>query len=121
MDINVRGKDLGERLKKLRKEAGYSQDFIAQILPTRDRSGYARVESGERYISMMSLHHLARLYHVDLSDIVPMEDVYGKHGSDAMAADVKVLFAMLPKGKQKTIYNQILRMLMKPEDDKKNG
>ena len=50
-----------------------------------------------------------------------MEDVYGKHGSDAMAADVKVLFAMLPKGKQKTIYNQILRMLMKPEDDKKNG
>lgn len=54
-------KDIGERIKELRVNNGYSQAFIANILNL-SRSNYSQIELGNQYPSFNTLHEIARYY-----------------------------------------------------------
>lgn len=49
----------GERVRKLRQEAGLSQEALA-ILAELDRSYIGGVERGERNVSLVNIHKIAR-------------------------------------------------------------
>jgi len=54
-------KTIGERIRSLRIENGFSQSFIAGILDL-SRSNYSQIELGNQYPSFNTLHNLARYY-----------------------------------------------------------
>jgi len=61
-------KQLGEKIKKLRLEAGLSQEkFALQI--EMDRTYFATVESGKRNISLINLEKIARGLNISLSKL----------------------------------------------------
>lgn len=61
-------KQLGERIKKLRLEAGLSQEkFALQI--EMDRTYFATVESGKRNISLINLEKIAKGLNISLSKL----------------------------------------------------
>ena len=52
-------KAFGERVSKLRREAGFSQEQIADLADL-DRSYIGGVERGDRNISLVNIHKIAR-------------------------------------------------------------
>ena len=63
----MKGTTLGEKLKALRKEYGYTQKDISDFLGV-DQSLISKFESGERIISINILEKLSNLYCCDLVD-----------------------------------------------------
>lgn len=61
-------KRLGEMLKKLRKEHGYSQTVVAQFLDV-DRSTYTKYELG-RALDIMRLAKISALYNVSADSLI---------------------------------------------------
>ncbi len=60
----------GEKLRKLRKEQGFSQEELA------DRAGLHRtyvssVERGERNVSLQTIDKLARALNLPIGDLMP--------------------------------------------------
>ena len=60
---------LGTRLRKFRKENGYSQNHIANILGV-ERSTYTYYETGKTVPVIFDLMRLADLYSVSLDDLL---------------------------------------------------
>jgi transcriptional regulator with XRE-family HTH domain len=61
-------KQLGERIKALRLEAGLSQEkFALQI--DMDRTYFATVESGKRNISLLNLEKISQGLNISLSKL----------------------------------------------------
>lgn len=54
-------KEIGERIKSLRKNHGLSQSYIADILQL-SRSNYSQIELGNQYPSFNTLHIIATYY-----------------------------------------------------------
>ena len=54
-------KDIGERIKKLRVNSGFSQFFISEVLQL-SRSNYSQIELGNQFPTFHTLHILARYY-----------------------------------------------------------
>lgn len=67
--MNYDLKRSGERIRRLRKKKGYTQEKIAVLLNI-DRSYYSRIESGKRGCSVDMLVHLSELLDVSLDDLV---------------------------------------------------
>lgn len=59
---------LGERIQKLRKQAGLSQEKFALHI-NMDRTYFASVEVGKRNISILNLKKIAEELEVSLSDL----------------------------------------------------
>ncbi len=63
----------GERVRKLRKERGYSQERFA-MLSGLDRSYFGGVERGERNVSLDNIAAIARALGVPIREIFPSEE-----------------------------------------------
>ncbi|MBR2868214.1 MAG: helix-turn-helix transcriptional regulator [Clostridia bacterium] len=71
MKPNIKSTDLkrlGEMLKKLRKEHGYSQTVVAEYLDV-DRSTYTKYELG-RALDIMRLAKISALYNVSADSLI---------------------------------------------------
>lgn len=60
---------LGEKLKDIRKELGFSQDFVAKELGI-TRQAVIAIEAGKRKIDSFELFKLADLYNVSARDLL---------------------------------------------------
>lgn len=60
-------KQLGERIKALREDSGFSQEFVANYLNI-PRPSVAQVESGKRSIDSFELKRLADLFGMEMPD-----------------------------------------------------
>lgn len=61
-------KELGERIKKLRKETGLSQEKFALKIDM-DRTYFATVESGKRNISLQNIEKIAKGFNITISEL----------------------------------------------------
>lgn len=60
-------RELGSRIRKLRKEAGFTQEQFADAAEL-DRSYIGGIERGERNITFTVLCQIAKALHVDIAD-----------------------------------------------------
>ena len=61
-------KQLGERIKELRKETGLSQEKFALKIDM-DRTYFATVESGKRNISLQNIEKIARGLNITIAEL----------------------------------------------------
>ena len=61
-------KQLGEKIKQLRKETGLSQEKFALKIDM-DRTYFATVESGKRNISLQNIEKIAKGLNVTISEL----------------------------------------------------
>ena len=66
------------RLKDLREDRDYTQDYIADILKAR-RSSYANWENGETLIPLDKLDQLSVFYNVPISYLLGIENNYNRY------------------------------------------
>jgi transcriptional regulator with XRE-family HTH domain len=64
---------LGKRLRKLRIEKGYSQEYLAHEL-NMSQGNYCKLESDHHFPSGVTLEKLARLYEIKEHDLLAYED-----------------------------------------------
>lgn len=60
---------LGEKIKKLRKEKGISQEKFALSIEM-DRTYYSTVENGKRNISIQNLNKIAKGLDISISELL---------------------------------------------------
>ncbi len=70
-DASVRAL-FGDRVRRLRKERGYSQERFA-MLSGLDRSYFGGVERGERNVSLDNIASIARALGVPIRELFPSE------------------------------------------------
>lgn len=61
---------LGEKIRKLRKDKGFSQEAFADHAGL-DRSYYGAVERGERNIAALNLFKIAQALEVQVGELFP--------------------------------------------------
>ena len=66
------------RLKDLREDRDYTQDYIADILKAR-RSSYANWENGETLIPLDKLDQLSVFYNVPISYLLGIKNNYNRY------------------------------------------
>lgn len=66
-------KDYCVKMVELKKEHGYTQEYVAKILQV-DRSNYSKYELGKLEISIDMLINLAKLYGVSTDYILGLSD-----------------------------------------------
>lgn len=71
-DASVRAL-FGERVRRLRKERGYSQERFA-MLSGLDRSYFGGVERGERNVSLDNIAAISRALDVPIKELFPSSD-----------------------------------------------
>lgn len=62
-------KKIGERLRKLRKYMGLTQEQVAEILNV-GRDAILRIEKGERKIDLHELMNFSRLYNITMDELI---------------------------------------------------
>lgn len=65
-------KQLGQKLKQIRENLGYSQKFVAEELDM-NRQAIIAIESGERKLDSFELFQLSDLYGVDVQKLMSEE------------------------------------------------
>lgn len=65
-------KKIGERLKKLRKYMGLTQQQVASILNV-GRDAILRIEKGDRKIDVEELINFSKLYHISIDELTSDE------------------------------------------------
>ena len=65
-------KIIGERLKKLRKYFGLTQEQVAQILNV-GRDAILRIENGNRGIELQELMNFSKLYNISMDELTMEE------------------------------------------------
>ena len=65
---------IGERIKNLRNEKGYSQEHIAKALCI-SQSAYARLENGENYTWAHHLEKLSEVFEIKPEDLVKQDQM----------------------------------------------
>lgn len=61
---------IGQQIRKIREERGYSQEGFAMELGM-DRAYYGGIERGERNVSALNLVRLAKNLNVEVGDLFP--------------------------------------------------
>lgn len=59
-----------EKLTKLREEYDYSISQISNLLGYKTATGYWLIEKGERKVSVQVLYTLAKIYNVNMEDLL---------------------------------------------------
>jgi transcriptional regulator with XRE-family HTH domain len=80
MNLNVRMmcmkelnyKKIGERLRKLRKYMGLTQEQVAEILSV-GRDAIIRIEKGDRKIDLQELMNFSKLYNISMDELTTEE------------------------------------------------
>ncbi len=62
-------KKIGERLRKLRKYMGLTQEQVAEILKV-GRDAILRIEKGERKIDLQELLNFSKLYNISVDELI---------------------------------------------------
>ena len=62
-------KKIGERLRKLRKYIGLTQEQVAKILNV-GRDAILRIEKGERKIDLQELMNFSKLYNITMDELI---------------------------------------------------
>lgn len=65
-------KKIGERLRKLRKYMGLTQEQVAEILSV-GRDAILRIEKGERKIDLQELMNFSKLYNISMDELTMEE------------------------------------------------
>ena len=73
--------EFGERIKQLRLNKNLSQEKLASITGSH-RSYIGRVERGERNISLSNLAVFAKVFDIDLSELLDLKKVNPNHSHD---------------------------------------
>lgn len=74
-------KELGDRLRFLRKQTGLSQEKFALKIGM-DRTYYASVENGKRNISILNLNRIANGLNMSLSEVLFFDGAGEKNEDD---------------------------------------
>lgn len=61
---------IGENIRKVRKERGYSQEEFADIAGF-SRSYYTEIETGKRNVSILNLIKIIKALEIDPSELIP--------------------------------------------------
>ncbi|MCM1083229.1 MAG: helix-turn-helix domain-containing protein [Clostridium sp.] len=61
-------KELGSRIKELRKNIGLSQEKFALKIDM-DRTYFATVESGKRNVSLLNIEKIAKGFEISISEL----------------------------------------------------
>ncbi len=72
---------LGERIRKLRNDRGYSQESFANEAGLA-RSFFGCIERGEKNVSAINLIKIATALKLQVGDLFPMIEYIGKMDSD---------------------------------------
>lgn len=85
---------IGDRLKRLRKDYGYTQKQIAEYLDI-DQAYISRIEKGERTLNLSLLDKICQLYNCSPDYILGKADNYQKRSvafrSDGNDVDLNVV------------------------------
>ena len=76
-------KKIGERLRKLRKYMGLTQEQVAEILSL-GRDAIIRIEKGDRKIDLQELMNFSKLYSISMDELIA--DDYPINSSDVAFA-----------------------------------
>ncbi len=71
-------KKIGERLRKLRKYMGLTQEQVASILNL-GRDAILRIEKGDRKIDLQELINFSKLYNISLDELTTEEHIINKN------------------------------------------
>lgn len=85
---------LGARLKTLRKQNGYSQEFVASKLNI-IRQTYSHYETGRIMPPIDSLYHLSKLYHVPVDSLLDLA-MDKNNGVDSGEETVSLFYGSAP-------------------------
>jgi len=66
---NVSQKEIGERISKLRKSRGYSQDELSKLIDI-SRSSLTQIELGKRNLSVLELKKIADILYVSIDNLL---------------------------------------------------
>ncbi len=64
----------GEKIKEVREQKNYSQEYVASELGVSQRA-YSKLESGETQLKGEVLVELARIFKIDILDLIPQEAI----------------------------------------------
>ena len=67
-------KKIGERLRKLRKYMGLTQEQVAEILSV-GRDAILRIEKGDRKIDLQELMNFSKLYNISMDELTTEEHI----------------------------------------------
>lgn len=60
---------VGTNLKKMRRELGWSQDYVARELGM-SQNNYSRIENGKSHITLTQLKDISKVMSVDLKELI---------------------------------------------------
>jgi transcriptional regulator with XRE-family HTH domain len=69
---NVSQKEIGERISKLRKSRGYSQDELSKLIDI-SRSSLTQIELGNRNLSVLELKKIADNLHASIDNLLSID------------------------------------------------
>lgn len=72
-------KKIGERLRKLRKYMGLTQEQVAEILSV-GRDAILRIEKGDRKIDLQELMNFSKLYNISMDELTMEEHTINSSG-----------------------------------------
>ena len=79
----LNNKKIGERLRKLRKYMGLTQEQVANILGL-GRDAIIRIEKGNRKIDLQELINFSKLYSISMDELTAQEHII--NGNDVALA-----------------------------------
>jgi len=106
-------KQLGDRLRKLRKQAGYTQAQVAEKLGVSNET-LSRLERGTQWTDFKTFNELAKLYRVEWVDLMSVISVQSNPSRNAVVQEIVELLkpqklATLEKARD------LLRVFLKEE------
>lgn len=78
-------KESGNRIRQLRRQSGYTQEILAQMLNI-DRSYYSRIESSKSSCSVELFVHISEVFGVSLDYLI-----LGKYNGDPLNETERLL------------------------------
>lgn len=106
---------IGERIKNLREENGYSQTQVAEYLGI-DQSNLSKIERGERKFKLGLLKKLCLLYNCSQDYILCRSDEYDKN-TISFRSDGKADLKVIAKVNETVNYLKLLRKIEKRNND----
>lgn len=74
-------KNLCQKLRKIRKEKEYSQEFVAETLGLSQKT-YSNIENNKSPISIDLLQEVSKLYDVEITELLNIESISKEHESE---------------------------------------